>query len=102
MKKSDLSKPIQSLIEMMQRLGFGEIQNLIINNGQPVLEPRPTVIREYKIGSGSGPRSEWELADFVLNAPMTDFVETIQRLGEAMIVRIVIKDGLPFRMCIEE
>lgn len=102
MKKSNLPNSIQDLLETMQRIRYGEIKNLSIRNGQPHQQSPPTVERQFKFSFKAGPRPEAKSGDFELCAPMADFVNTLEQIGEGVIRRIEVKDGLPFRMSIEE
>ncbi len=47
-RKSTLLPAQAGLIELMQRLDFGTIEGLVIQDGLPVLKPRPRVIRDVK------------------------------------------------------
>lgn len=48
--KSDLSAPRRRMVELMQELGFGRIETLLVRAGDPVLNPPPRVVREVKLG----------------------------------------------------
>ena len=56
--KSSLSDSHRRLVELMQRLNFGRIQNLVVRDGEPVFDPAPKVIQKVKIGGENGPRPE--------------------------------------------
>jgi hypothetical protein len=60
--KSSLSDPQRRLVELMQRLNFGRIEDLIIRGGEPVFDPAPKVIQKVKIGGENGPRPEVTMA----------------------------------------
>ena len=64
--KSSLSDPQRRLVELMQTLNFGRIEDLIIRGGEPVFDPAPRVIQKVKIGGENGPRTELTCADFLL------------------------------------
>ena len=70
--KSDLSTSRARVIEMMQNLGFGIIENLIIHNCEPIVDPPPRVTRTVKLCGENGPRPEVNLEDFVLKAEVRD------------------------------
>lgn len=100
-RKSSLSANRRRLVELMQRLSFGRIENLILRAGEPTWEAAPRVVREVKFG-GDGARRETACADFELKAPMVEFLRELDDLGDALIESIEVKHGLPFRMVVEE
>lgn len=100
--KKDLSAPRAELLRRMQRINFGRIDNLRIDNGDPVLDPPPRVIREIKIGGENGPRPEAGARDFVLKAQVVELFEHLDRLKDGTIAVLEVKHGLPFRMLIAD
>lgn len=101
-RKSTLTPAQADLVELMQKLDFGNIEGLIIKGGQPVLKPRPRVVRDVKFGAGNGHRSETGLTDFALKSSVQELMDTFASLGDATVRRLEIKHGLPFRMQVEE
>ena len=86
----------------MQRIGFGTIEQLVIRQGEPVLDPPPKVVRDVKFGAENGPRPESDLNDFVLKAQVRDLFAQLDALGNGTIRCLEVKHGLPFRMQVEE
>jgi len=86
----------------MQRIGFGTIEQLVIRQGEPVLNPPPKVVRDVKFGAENGPRPESDLNDFVLKAQVRDLFAQFDALGNGTIRCLEVKHGLPFRMQVEE
>ena len=99
--KLSLSDSHRSLVELMQRLNFGRIENLTIRGGEPVFDPAPTVIQKVKIGGENGPRPEVSCEDFLLKKQTIELLETITDLREGMVLAIDVKHGLPFAIEIE-
>jgi hypothetical protein len=99
--KSGLSAPHRRLIETMQRLNFGRIENLPIRDGAPVFGPGARFIQKVKIGGDSGPRPEAVFNDFLLKKQTIELVETLTDLGDGMVLTIEVKHGLPFALEIE-
>ena len=56
--KSSLSEPQRQLIELMQRLNFGRIEALHVQDGEPMFDPAPRIVQKVKIGADNGPRPE--------------------------------------------
>ena len=55
---SSLSPARRRLLRLMQQLNFGRIEQLTIRRGEPVLEPMPRLVVEYKFAGENGPRPE--------------------------------------------
>ena len=100
--KSALSTPKARLIELMQRVNFGRIEELAVRDGEPVFDPSPRVVREVKFGGENGPRPETAKADFTLKAQVCDLFAQLEALGDGTVQCIEIKHGLPFKMTVEE
>jgi hypothetical protein len=90
----------QGLVKLMQETNFGRIQ-VAVRDGVPVLETRPRVTRDIKIGGENGARREKYLTDFVLKKEQVEALNHIAGVGCGT-VTIQVKHGLPFRMEIEE
>ncbi len=101
-RKDNLPPPRQKLIELMQQINYGRIEGLVVRAGQPVLDPRPRIIREIKFGSDNGPRPEAAKADFALKSQVRDLLAQLEALGDGVIPCIEIQRGLPFRMTLED
>jgi hypothetical protein len=100
--KAGLSEPRKRLVELMQSLGHGQIQDLDLRDREPVLDPPPSVVREIKLGGTSGPRPEVDTADFLLKSEVIELFEYFDQAGNGTIDLLVIKHGLPFRMSVKE
>ena len=101
-RKSTLTPAQAELVELMQQLDFGNIEGLIVQDGQPVLKPRPRIVRDVKFGAGNGCRSEAGLTDFALKSSVQELMDTFSSIGNATVRRLEVKHGLPFRMQVEE
>lgn len=99
--KSSLSEPQRRLVELMQRLNFGRIEDLIIRGGEPVFDPAPKVIQKVKIGGENGPRPEVTCEDFLLKKQTIELLKTITDRTEGRVLAIDVKHGLPFAVEIE-
>lgn len=102
LRKSALSAPRQRLIELIQSINFGRLEEVPVRNAEPVLDPTPAIVREIKFGGDNGPRSELLADDFVLKAQLVEMFEHLDRLSDCHVEVLEIKHGLPFRMLIRE
>lgn len=102
MTKAALTPARKRFVELMQNLNFGRIYGLAVENGDPVLDHPPRVVREIKIGGDNNPRPELESVDFELTAKILDFFSHLDRLNNGTVEFIEVKHGLPFHMSVEE
>ena len=86
------------LVRLMQTMNFGRIEQLHIQAGEPVFEPRPQTVREIKFGGDNLPRRELDCADFILKGQVIELLEHFRVLGDAVVETLVVKHGLPFSM----
>lgn len=100
--KASLSPLQRRLVEVMQGVNFGRIENLVVEGGEPVLDPPPRVVREVKFGGENGPRPELHARDFALKAQVVQLFEELERMGDGVVESVEIQNGLPFRMKFEE
>jgi hypothetical protein len=85
----------------MQDINFGRIEDLAVCDGEPLLDPRPRVVREVKFGGENGQRPEIESADFALKSQVLELFRHLDDLRNGSVETLVIKHGLPFSMCLE-
>jgi hypothetical protein len=100
--KASLSPARRRLLESLQQLYFGRIENLVIQNGQPIFEPMPRVVREHKFGGENGPSPESTAADFLLKAQVVELFELFDGLRDGILDVLEVKHGLPFRVFVVE
>jgi len=100
--KSSLSHQQTRLIEVMQELNFGQVQDLVVRDGEPVFDPPPRVVREVKFGGENGPRPESAKGDFALKVQVRELLAQLEALGDGVVECIEVKHGLPFKMTVEE
>ena len=99
--KSSISPESARLVELMQAVNFGRIEDLVIRGGQPLFSPSPRIIEKVKIGGDHGPRPEIGYADFRLKVATVELLELFARLGDGEVRVIEIRFGLPVSAEIE-
>lgn len=99
--KSSLSKAQCELVELCQQHPFSRIEDLLVQHGEPVFTPPPTVIQKLKMGGDNSSRPESSLQDFLLKRQMVELLETITALGDGQIRTIEVMHGLPLVVEIE-
>jgi len=98
--KAALTPARKWLVELMQKIHFGRIENLLVKNGEPVFEPSPRVIREIKFNGENRPRPELNLNNFELKAEVKELLASLDQLENGCVETIEVKHGLPFHMSI--
>lgn len=97
----DLLPSERALLEMIRALGFGQIEFLRIRDGEPVVEPWPTVVRDLKLGvDRHEPRTTAE-PEFELKREAADLFEYTREVEAGEIRTLVVRHGLPHSMEIE-
>ena len=97
--KGALSKPRQVLIEKMQEILFGRIEQLEVRDGEPVLEPA-RVLKEIVFGKSNGPHPALAKSDFALKEQVVELFRFFDRERTLTIEALVIQHGLPVRMTV--
>ncbi len=102
LSKQGLSPRRVDLVELMQNINFGRIERLSIQDGQPILDPRPLIVREHKFAGENGPRPELAVDDFLLKKQVIGLFSFFDEERNGVIDLLEIKNGLPFRMLVAE
>jgi hypothetical protein len=98
MKKSTLSPARRRVIELMQDVHFGTIENLRIRSGEPQFEPPPLGTRDFVLGKFERGHPARVLSDFHLKDALVDLFELFDREQNIDIDRLTIQAGLPLRV----
>jgi hypothetical protein len=98
--KASLSGPRRRLLEAMQRLNYGRIEGLAIQNGEPVFPPATRIIQDIKIGAENWPRPELTIEDFALKSSVIEFFDHLSRIGDGTVESIEVKGGMPFKLVV--
>ena len=93
--KSALPPSCQHLVEEMQRIGFGNINELHVRGGLPVFDPKPRIIREILFTGAPTGRSRAIAADFNLKPEVVELFGILAKIGDGMILSLTVRDGLP-------
>jgi len=96
--KSSLSAPRQQLVQIIRQLYFGTIESEI-KGGEPVFEPPPKVVHEFKLGVEGPPTPSSVGTDFELKKAVVDLFDHFDRLRDASVV-IECRHGLPARLIV--
>lgn len=94
--KSDLSEARRRLVESMQRINFGRIEQLTVVSGNPMLESAAKVVSTHKLKGANVPRVELNAPDFLLKQEVSELFRILDELEDGLIALIEVKHGLPF------
>ena len=100
--KASLSPLRKRLLDLMQGINFGRIEDLVVHDGEPVFDPPPRVVRQVKFCGENGPRLERSSTDFALKAQVVELFEQLDQLRNGTVESVEIKHGIPFQMNVEE
>jgi hypothetical protein len=98
---SELSPARQALVRLCQRLNFGIIQSVGIQNADPVFDPGSVVLVDEKLDVDGAPRPEAELTDFELAAELRRLMIRLDEIRDGRIERIEVRGGIPRRVVFE-
>jgi len=85
----------QQFVLLLQRIGFGTIQDLSIRAGNPVLDPLPRVRTRRKNGGSTPSRPSAATSDFALKREWVDFFRDLDAIGNGTVVLVEVAHGLP-------
>jgi hypothetical protein len=86
----------------MQKIGYGRIKHLVVVNGQPLTDPPPRMYRDHRLTGHNSRRREARLPDFMLKEQVVKLFDEFDRIGNGVISRLEVRDGLPYGMTLEE
>lgn len=98
--KSSLSPEQQQLVELMQGVRYGRIEGLHVRNGNPVLTPRPRIVRVVRFGKQNDAHAGLACDDFALRDKVVELIEFFEREGSVYVEELSINDGLPVQMTV--
>ena len=97
-----LSQPRQMLVRLCQSVNFGQILDLSVRNGEPLLQcPAPAVFVDVRLDVEAQPREEMSAADFALGAEVTRLIVLLDKIENGKITKIEVRAGLPRRATFE-
>lgn len=100
MTKSCLNPGQRRTVDIIEALGFGVIERLLIRSGLPCYEPEPRIVQAIKLGSELERRPDRTDADLTLKKEFESLFDQLSQLGDAT-VDIEIRHSLPFRLVAE-
>lgn len=100
MTKSCLNPGQRRTVEIIEALGFGVIERLLIRGGLPCYDPEPRIVQAIKLDSEPEPQPDRAYPDLMLRKEFESLFDQLSRLGDAT-VDIEIRHRLPVRLVLE-
>ena len=98
LSKKDLTEARRALVELMQEIRYGEISDLEVREGEPIMHPPPIAYRDVALGRENGPHPARHLEDFVLKRELIALFDLFETHRNIRIHRLVVQAGLPLRV----
>ena len=86
-----------SFVQAMQKLGFGQFEDVLIVAGELVLDPWPRTVQSVKFGSAEQAETD-QPSEFDLKRQVAEFIVRIRAIENGEIRTLEIRHGLPFAM----
>jgi hypothetical protein len=99
--ESDLCDSERQLFDLIRDLNFGRIEHLQFRNGQPMLEPRPRIVRAVKMAHPARTAEKEKPPDGCPKQSLVELLALMRRTGDGELLVIEIRHGLPFLVEIE-
>ena len=100
MTRSSLNSGQSRLVQIIEELGFGRIEQLTIRHGEPYYERTPRIIQEIKLGSEGERRPEHSETDVTLKKAFENLFNQLACLRDG-VVEVEVRHSLPFRLILE-
>jgi hypothetical protein len=100
MTKSSLEPNQRRIVEIIQALGFGVIERLLIRGGFPCYEPEPRIVQAIKLDSETERQPDRSRTDLTLKREFESLFDQLGRLCDG-IVDIEVRHSLPVRLVLE-
>jgi hypothetical protein len=96
--KRSLDPAQLKLVEAVEELGFGRIEEIPVSDGNPCLEQATQSVREIKLGSEPEPFERGN-ADLTLKAEFERLLNEISQLRDGL-VDVEVRHGAPFKLLV--
>ena len=100
MTKAALSPSRRRLVELLQDSNYGRIEGLEVREGEPILDPLPTVLQLFVFGKDNGSNESRGNDCFALRKKVTELFDVFDRERSLLIQELIIDNGLPVRMTV--
>jgi hypothetical protein len=93
---SNLSAPRQDLLRFCQSINYGDINNFVVRDHEPVPpDPECVVLVDVKLDSEKRPRPEADQADFVLSIEVVRLMVLLDKIQNGKVSKLEVRAGIP-------
>ena len=92
---SQLSPARQQLLRLCQSINYGYVQDLLIKDKEPALDPGPVVLLDIKLDSEERPRDESGSTDFLLCAEAIRLMTLLDQITNGKVSKLEVRGGVP-------
>lgn len=96
--KRSLDPAQLKLVETVEKLCWGRIEQMPVHKGMPCLEQAAQTVREIKLGSEAEPFARSQ-ADLTLKYEFERLLNELSQLGDGL-VDVEIRHGVPFKLLV--
>ena len=100
MTKSSLNSSQRRTVEIIEGLGFGVIERLLIRGGLPCYDREPRIVQAIKLDSEPDRQPDRSCIDLTLKKEFESLFDQLSRLRDG-VVDIEVRHSLPFRLVLE-
>jgi len=100
MTRSSLNPGQRRIVEIVEALGFGVIEQLSVRGGLPCHDPEPRIVQAIKLDSEPERQPDRSDADLTLKKEFESLFDQLSRLGDG-VVGIEVRHSLPCRLVLE-
>lgn len=97
-----LSEAQKRLLQLMQEVHYGKVEDLVISGGEPVLGLPVKVLRDVKLSGECSRKPMLVDRDYLDKPQVVEMLRQFRRLGDGIVSLVEVHDGLPFRIHIVE
>src|SRR4051794_7213862 len=87
----------RKIVEIIEALGFGQIESLVIREGLPVSEPAPRIVQSFKLDSPTNRVPTSQHPPATIKQEFRHLFDQLRRVRDG-VVDIEVRHGLPFRL----
>jgi hypothetical protein len=96
---SEISSARQRLVRLCEAIGFGCIENLVVQNAEPLISTdEPVIHLDIKLDRPLGGPPKKESVDFQLQAEFARLMSLLDAIQNGCIAKIEVRDGVPRRI----
>src|ERR1035437_9455699 len=85
MTKSSLNPGLRRTAEVIEALGYGLIERLLIRGGGPCYEPEPRIVQTIKLDSEPEPQRDRNNTELTLKKEFESLFEQFSRLQDGIV-----------------